>query len=506
MPYAAAAGGPLVLSIDVGSSSVRAAAYQADGSPAPDSAARAPSRFDTTPDGGVEIDAIVLRDRTAAAVNGALRRLGRRASAIRAVGTSVFASSVLGLDARGEPLTPVFTYADTRNAPDAARLRREWDAPAAYDRTGTPIHASYLPARMRWLRRTRPQEFRAAARWVTFGEYLFEQLFGRPCGLGLSLAAWSGMLNRRELDWDAATLQALELAPASLGVIDPEGAPVQGLARPWRARWPALARVPWCLPLGDGFCSNLGTAGPGAGAIVVNVGTSAAVRALVPGPAPAVPPGLWEYRVDRARSLLGGAESNGGIVAVWLRQVLQGLDAGGLDHAVADLPADGHGLTVLPFLAGERSPGWDDAARATIHGLRLDTRPPELLLAGLEAVAFRLAAIYDLLAPEIGPRPRVHVSGGALRSMRWTSILADALGRPVVRSQVDEPTSRGAALWAWQTIAGANTAAWTANGGRRVDPDPQRQQIYQAARQRQARLYKRLSGAAGLESPQETWA
>ena len=75
-------------------------------------------------------------------------------------------------------------------------------------------------------------------------------------------------------------------------------------------------------------------------------------------------------------------------------------------------------LTVLPFLAGERSPGWDDSARATIHGARLNTQPADLLLAGMEAVTYRLAAIYDLLVPVIGDPHVVHVSGGALPALR----------------------------------------------------------------------------------------
>ena len=199
------------------------------------------------------------------------------------------------------------------------------------------------------------------------------------------------------------------------------------------------------------MCSNLGTAPSETDAIVFNIGTSAAVRALVPGPVRSVPAGLWEYRVDRSRSLLGGAESNGGNVAAWLRDLLRGVRGDDPDDVSAHLPPDGHGLTVLPFLAGERSPGWDDAARATIHGARLNTQPADLLLAGIEAVAYRLAAIYDLLVPVIGEPHVVHVSGGALqRSDRWTQILADVLGRPIIRSAVAEPTSRGAAIWALQ--------------------------------------------------------
>jgi len=491
---------PLVLRIDVGSSSVRATAHTEDGGPIPGSEAQIASSFDTTPDGGVQIDAEALFDRLVQAIDVALQRLGPRSTAIQGVGASVFASSVLGVSAAGDPRTPMYTYADTRCADDAAVLRQEWDVAASCDRTGTPIHASYLPARLRWLRRTQPHVVRRVAHWITFGEYAFQRLFGRPCGLGLSLAAWSGMLNRRELDWDLATLGALNIGRDSLGAVDSDGAPLCGLTSPWRQRWPALADVPWFSALGDGLCSNLGTAPAEADAIVFNIGTSAAVRALVPGPIRSVPAGLWEYRVDRSRSLLGGAESNGGIVVAWLRDLLHGVRGDDPDSVVAHLPPDGHGLTVLPFLAGERSPGWDDAARATIHGARLNTQPADLLLAGIEAVAYRLAAIYDLLVPVIGEPHVVHVSGGALqRSDRWTRILADVLGRPVIRSAVAEPTSRGAAIWALQSLGHPFRANEINDGDQPFEPNLDNHAVYQEARARQRRLYQRMAGAGGLE-------
>ncbi len=68
---------------------------------------------------------------------------------------------------------------------------------------------------------------------------------------------------------------------------------------------------------------------------------------------------------------------------------------------------DGHGLTVLPFFSGERSTGWADYARAAVIGMSLSTEPIDILRASLEAVAYRFAAIYDLLA-EAMPRANAH--------------------------------------------------------------------------------------------------
>ena len=76
-------------------------------------------------------------------------------------------------------------------------------------RTGTLIHTSYLPARFRWLARTQPELLAASRYWLSFGEYLLWQLTGCRAA-SYSVAAWSGLLNRRSLTWD----RGIELATA----------------------------------------------------------------------------------------------------------------------------------------------------------------------------------------------------------------------------------------------------------------------------------------------------
>ena len=490
----------VILSIDIGSSSARAALYDVEGRQLQAAAAQVSYRFNVTSDGGVEIDPDILLGHVVESIDLVLVQATVLNAEIEGVGVCAFASSVLGVDGQGRACTPVYTYADTRNSDDARALRDEWDVAASYDRTGTPVHSSYLPARFRWLRRTQPGLMNRVVRWMTFSEYMFEAFFGQPCGLSLSLAAWSGLLDRRRLVWDEGLLGSLGIDVQTLGRIDFENDPAVDLVSPWAGRWPLLSQAAWFPALGDGLCSNLGTAGTDECAVVFNVGTSAAVRAIVPGPVAVVPKGLWEYRFDRGRSLVGGAESNGGNVSTWFREMLSGLGDGEIDDLLSAEAPGSHGLTVLPFFAGERSPGWNDGARATVHGLRLTTRPVDLLLAGLEGVSFRLAAIYALLTPVIDETHSVKVSGGALRrSSHWTALLADVLGRSITRSEVAEPTSRGAAIWALQSLGYAPVREFDCEG-LRFDPDPGRHSIYVEAQARQQQLYRQVTESGGWSS------
>jgi gluconokinase len=186
--------------------------------------------------------------------------------------------------------------------------------------------------------------------------------------------------------------------------------------------------------------------------VALNVGTSTALRVASADAGPP-PRGLWRYRVDRRLSLVGGALSEGGNVYAWCREILRLPDERNLDEALAALATDGHGLAMLPFVAGERAPGWRGDRRAVIAGLSLDTTAVEILAAALEAVALRAALVYDLLRPLAAREHIIVVSGGALaRSRAWRQRFADALGHPLVMATEEEASSRGAALLALEAL------------------------------------------------------
>jgi len=207
-----------------------------------------------------------------------------------------------------------------------------------------------------------------------------------------------------------------------------------------------------------------------------------------------LPSGLWRYRVDRGRAIVGGATSEGGNVYAWCRQVLRLGPDDEVEAALAALPPDGHGLTVLPHLAGERSPGWRGGRRGAISGLRLDTTSVDIVRAALEAVALRLAMVYGLLAPCASADHAVVASGGALsRSRAWTQIIADALGRPVAWSAEPEATSRGAALLALEALGLLpDLAAARQPLGETFTPDRARHARFRDALERQRRFDERI--------------
>jgi len=166
---------------------------------------------------------------------------------------------------------------------------------------------------------------------------------------------------------------------------------------------------------------------------------------IVDGVPDRVPRGLFCYKLDGTHSLIGGAVSNAGNIFAWLSQTLQ-LNGDPFDH---DTTPGAHGLTVLPYWAGERSPGWHDGAQAAIIGLTLATTPADIARASLEAVLYQIAAIDAVLCTSLGQPPDLIAAGGVLaHSPGWAQVTADIVGRPVSVCADSQTTARGTALLA----------------------------------------------------------
>ncbi|MCS6839480.1 MAG: gluconokinase [Roseiflexus sp.] len=485
---------PFILSLDIGTSAVRALVFDARGWRVAGIGARESVAVRTAPDGAAEIDASALFDTVGRCLDTALAQVAALAppSALGGVAVTTLAATLLALDQHGAPLTPIFTYADTRCAQDAAALRARFDECEVHQRTGCLLRTGYWPAQLTWIRRTRPAIFRQAASWATLGDYLELRLFGRR-RISYSAASWTGLLDRKMLSWDLRLLGDLGVRPGQLAPLVDRDAPIQGLLPEHTARWAELAEIPWFPAIGDGAAANVGSGCLRPTHAALTIGTTGALRVTLPD-VERVPPGLWCYRIDRHRALLGGATSEGGNIVAWLRETLRiDEDPDTLDRALAALPPDGHGLTILPFWAGERSPGWAGNVRATIAGLSLGVTPLDILRAGMEAVACRFALILEQIEQaEVTPSVFVAGGGALLSSPAWMQIVTDVLGRPLTVAAESEVSARGAALLALDALGITVDAEVAAANAARFVPDLNNHARYREAIARQQALYRKI--------------
>jgi gluconokinase len=304
------------------------------------------------------------------------------------------------------------------------------------------------------------------------------------------MASGTGLLNQHTLDWDAQLLDAIGLARDRL----PTLAPLVQTSQ--TARWPALRDVPWLPAVGDGACSNLGAGCATAERFALMIGTSGAERVVLVQPERLeIPWGTWCYRVDERRVVLGGALNDGGSLFDWLRRSLRLPALVASEDQLAVLEPDGHGLTVLPFWAGERSPGWAHDARGALLGLRLHTTPIEIVRAALEAIALRFGELDRILVEAMPSGREVVATGGALlHSPAWMQIMADVLGRPLLASAEPQGSSRGSALLALETLGCLETPLEEQQPEvrRRFEPVPEHTRRYRAAAERQRHMYDLL--------------
>jgi gluconokinase len=484
---------PLVMALDIGSSSVRGVLFDRAGRAVDGVEAQQALEISTSADGASEADPEVVLELISRCVDGVIVRAGPMARQIAAVATCTFVNNIMGLDRSGQAITPLMTYADTRSEGDVPRLRAEFDEGAVHDRTGCHFHSSYLPARFRWLERAQPDLFHRVKRWVSIGEYLELKLFG-DTAVTYSVASWTGLLDRQRLVWDEQLLEVLPVRREQLSALTDANIARYGLEPQYATRWPGLHDVAWFPAVGDGAAANIGSGCVCPEKVALTVGTTSAMRAIVEGPVAHIPSGLWCYRVDRRRSLPGGALSEGGNVFAWINNSMKLGDLSKVDSDLAVLAPDAHGLTILPFFAGERSPGWAGHARATIHGLSLATTPLDILRAGLEAVAYRIAMVFEPLCKLLRVEPEVVANGKALlSSSTWLQIMADVLGRPVAISDIQEASARGAALLALEGLGVLEDLKQAAEYVRHIyQPDPQRHAVYRAAIDHQRELYVKL--------------
>lgn len=487
-----------LLALDVGTSGVRASLFDERGREIDGATVRLQSRHFISAD-LAQMDADSCFELIGETIDALFDKPIQTSLRIEFIAVSCFWHSLVGIDGKGSATTPVYSWADNQAAAAAKELITRFEEEAIHARTGCRFHPGYWPAKLLSLRNEQPQTFKRTRRWMSFGEYVVLCLFGETAA-SISMASGTGLFNQHTLDWDGELIDALKIPPQSLPKISCPGQTFQGMAPEYLARWPQLSEACVFPPIGDGAANTIGSGCTAPDRVALMVGTSGAMRVLYEGEPPAQPhPGLWCYRADQRRVIVGGALSDGGSLYRWIRESFFIADTTeSLDAALEVLEPDSHGLTVLPFWSGERSTGWSSEARGAILGLSLRTEPLEILRAAMEAVAYRFAHIAKALEP-FAPGASIIASGTALRcSPVWVQIIADVLNRPITLCESYEASARGAALLALEAAGRISSIEeFPLREERTFAPNQSRHERYREAIERQSKVYETVIGRHG---------
>jgi gluconokinase len=433
----------LVVGVDIGTTATKAVAFTVDGTAHGTGEGGYP--LDEPEPGAAVQDPEAIWEAVGDAVRDAVAAVDP--ARVAAVSFSSAMHGLLALDADGNPLGTLMTWADHRAAATADALRSRDGALALHRRTGTPIHPMSPLVKLAWLRAARPSLHSAAHMWGGMKELVLHRATGE-WATDTSCASGTGLLDLATGRWDD---EALELAGLTTGSLPPLVAPTDVVGALRETGWGLPGGVPVVAGGGDGPLANLGVGAVRPGVAACSIGTSGALRVTVDRPAVDARGRVFCYGLTDARWVVGGATTNGGLVLDWARELLRpDGDVDELLDLAADVPAAA--VLALPHLLGERAPRWDGAGAGALLGLRRHHGAGHVVRALLEGVCLQLRLVLDAMRDAGIAVDEVRATGGFARSPLWRAILTDVLDLPVAFPALDQGSAFGAALLGAQGV------------------------------------------------------
>lgn len=372
---------------------------------------------------------------------------------------------MVALDDAGEVVRPALLWNDTRSAPDADDLVRELGGPEAWaDAVGSVPVAAFTVTKARWMARMEPANAARTVRMMLPHDYLTWVLAGRPDeattdrGEASGTGYWSPITGTYRDDLLALALGHVPAVPRVAAPGEEVGRTASGIA------------------LGPGTGDNMGAAlglDLHPGDVVVSLGTSGTAFAVSSEPA-RDPSGFVAGFADATGHFLPLVCTLNAARVLTATAELLGVDFDAFAALALQAEPGSGGLTLLPYLDGERTPNLPNA-RGSLHGItRANLTPPNVARAAIEGMFGGLADAVDALVG-VGVQPRrVLIVGGAAANPAVGAVAATMFPAPIVVPPPGEYVADGAARQAAWVLSGAAEApAWPdARPGRTVTYDP----------------------------------
>lgn len=390
--------------------------------------------------------------------------------------------------ATGKPVGPAVVWQCQRGTAFCKGLDSARFDSFVHERTGLAIDPMFSASKMRWLLDHAANGLaRAEAGELCFGTVdswlLFQLTGGKVHACDVTNASRTLLFDLHTLDWNAEILALFGIPRAALPAVKPSqaiyGETVQMGALP--------AGIPIAALIGDSHGSLYGHAGFQPGSIKVTYGTGSSV--MTPMPAPRLSQkGIsttvaWGKAETTTYALEGNIYATGAAVQ-WTGDLLGQQDATLLEKLAASVP-DAGGVYFVPALVGLGAPHWDDSARGLITGLTRGSGAAQLARATLEAVAYQIRDVFDLMRAEAGVELKtLLVDGGGSRNQLMMQFQADILNCPVQRNLSVDVAALGVAY-----LAGLAVGIWQNEAEIAALPRPQDRFEPQMATSQRAALY-----------------
>jgi len=416
-------------------------------------------------------------------------------SEIQAIGISSAMHSLIAVDASGDPLTNAIIWADNRSAVQAEYLKQTDLGHAIYLDTGTPIHSMSPLTKIMWMREEDPVTFAATAKFISIKEYILFRLYGKYV-VDYSIASATGLFNLKQRKWDDRALHTAGIRVDQLSELVPTTYTLKGM----QAKYVELIGIWHDLPVvigaSDGALANLGVGAIEPHQVSLTVGTSGAIRRVMPEPVLDTQGRTFCYYLTDNHWIIGGATNNGGVALQWyMDQFCSGESHDAVIESARATKPGAEGLLFLPFLLGERAPYWNADARGSFFGIALHHKKEHFARAVLEGIIFSLYSVGKVLSELTEDITEIRVTGGFAQSDLWTRIVADIFGSTVLHPINHEASSIGAAMLAMLAIGNVSSledAIRPIKIKQRMECNLQHHQTYQTIHAIYERVYVKL--------------
>ncbi|MFC6338741.1 xylulokinase [Pseudomonas sp. CCM 7891] len=384
------------------------------------------------------------------ATHRALQQAGVDGQDILGIGVSGQQHGLVLLDEQGQVLRPAKLWCDTETTAQNDRLLQHLGGESgSLERLGVAIAPGYTVSKLLWTREQHPDIFARIAHILLPHDYLNYWLTGRACA-EYGDASGTGYFNVRTREWDLALL----------GHIDPSGRLQAALPELIEADQavgtiqPAIAERLGINPNarvssggGDNMMGAIGTGNIAPGVITMSLGSSGTVYAFNDQPT-----------VSPQASVATFCSSSGGWLplictmnltnATGVIRELFELDLAGFNALIAQAPIGADGVSMLPFLNGERVPALPHAT-GSLHGLTMtNLTRANLCRAVAEGTTFGLRYGLDLLRQTGLQSQSIRLIGGGSKSPIWRQMVADIMNTEVICTEQSEAAALGAAIQA----------------------------------------------------------
>lgn len=441
---------PLLIGLDVGSSSVRALLFDAGLREVAKAAVATP----TVPlaDGRVDYDPEALWQ----AVVTTLRRAMAEVPAgtpVAGVAVASVGESAVPIDAAGRPTHNAIAWFDGRTAGEAQWLQERLGPERIFAVSGLRADTMFGLCKLLWLKGHAPEAFARTVRWLNIADWIAFRLSGEAA-TDFSLASRTLALDIRRREWATEILDDIGISPALFAPLHPSGTAIGTV----RADVAATLGLPAGVVVGTGghdhICGAIAAGAAAPGVLLDSMGTAEAL--FLPTPAPLIDPVVLERGYAQGtvaveapfNYLMGGIHYAGGAVEWFRRTLADGTDHATLIDAASAIGPGSGGLCFVPHLRRSAMPHPDDRARGAFLGLTADTTRGALFRALLEGLACEahLGLEGMLTLPDAAPLEEIRVIGGNVQNALLLKIKASVYGRPLILPDQSEGSALGAAM------------------------------------------------------------